>query len=211
MPFHQFKLESVLQEFILDNDSLQRMMYVMEKMMNYGLTGAESSIAMLPSFVPSLPEGDETGRYLAMDLGGTNLRVLLMDIKKEDSITESRNFRVPQAVMTGTGEGLFDFIVNCLANFLDEKGLLDAGLSLGFTFSYPCDQHGIRSAKLLHWTKGFNASGVVGNDVVVMLEEAIKRRGNIKVKIVALMNDTVGTQISTAHDIGQCALGVIVG
>ncbi len=72
---------------------------------------------------------------------------------------------------------LFDFIVKSLADFLDEKELMDEPLSLGFTFSYPCDQTGLRVAKLLRWTKGFCASGVQGHDVVRLLEEAMQRRG----------------------------------
>ena len=72
---------------------------------------------------------------------------------------------------------LFKFIVDSLAGFLDEKGLADANLPLGFTFSYPCDQHSLRSAKLLRWTKGVSATGVEGKDVVAILEQAIAEHG----------------------------------
>ncbi len=34
---------------------------------------------------------------------------------------------------------------------------------------------------------------------------------NIKVRIVALVNDTVGTQVATAFETGACDLGVIIG
>ncbi len=34
---------------------------------------------------------------------------------------------------------------------------------------------------------------------------------HIKVKVAALLNDTVGTQIAAAHDNKTCELGVIVG
>ncbi|KFD53729.1 hypothetical protein M513_05434 [Trichuris suis] len=208
----EFSLESVLSEFILDNESLRRMMYVLDKQMNSGLIGGlkDSTVAMLPSFVPRLPDGSESGTYLAIDLGGTNLRVLMMEINPgQESHAESRNFRMPQSAMTGTGEELFDFIATCMANFLEEKGLLDTQMDLGFTFSYPCDQKNLRSAILLRWTKGFNASGVEGNDVVKILQKAIDKK-KLKVRVVALMNDTVGTQVATAHEMGQCALGVIL-
>ncbi|CDW58947.1 hexokinase type II, variant [Trichuris trichiura] len=207
-----FQLESVLSEFILDNESLRRMMYVLDKQMNSGLAGGlkDSTVAMLPSFVPRLPDGSESGKYLAIDLGGTNLRVLMMEITPgQESRAESRNFRMPQSAMTGTGEELFDFIATCMANFLEEKGLLDTQMDLGFTFSYPCDQKSLRGAILLRWTKGFNASGVEGNDVVKILQKAIDKK-KLKVRVAALMNDTVGTQVATAHEMGQCALGVIV-
>jgi hexokinase len=120
---------------------------------------------------------------------------------------------------------LFDFITDSLAGFLEEKGLAEADLPLGFTFSYPCDQQSLRCAKLLRWTKGVSASGVEGNDVVTILEQSIKKHGvsktlirlgaivlqKIKVRIVALVNDTVGTQVATAFETGACDLGVIIG
>ncbi len=72
---------------------------------------------------------------------------------------------------------MFDFIAGCLGKFLEERNLADAGLHLGFTFSFPCDQTSIKSAKLLRWTKGFNCEGVEGEDVVKLLQDAIERRG----------------------------------
>ncbi|KRZ08704.1 Glucokinase, partial [Trichinella zimbabwensis] len=209
----KFTLESVLAEFILDNDALRRMMYIMDREMTSGLAGGlkDSTIAMLPSFVPVLPDGTECGKYMAIDLGGTNLRVMLMHIaaNADDSTAESCNFRMPQNAMTGTGEELFDFIAGCMETVLRNKNLLDEPIKMGFTFSYPCDQTSLRSAKLLRWTKGFNASGVEGEDVVKLLQTAIHKR-NLKITVMALMNDTVGTQVATAHDMRQCELGVIV-
>jgi hexokinase len=39
-----------------------------------------SDICMLPSFNHTLPKGDERGSYLAVDVGGSNLRVALVDL-----------------------------------------------------------------------------------------------------------------------------------
>jgi hexokinase len=50
-------------------------------------------------------------------------------------------------------------------------------LPLGFTFSFPLEQKGITKGILQRWTKGFDCDGVVGNDVVELLKDAIKRRG----------------------------------
>lgn len=50
-------------------------------------------------------------------------------------------------------------------------------LPLGFTFSFPLQQLGLTKGILETWTKGFKCSGVVGNDVVQLLKDAIKRRG----------------------------------
>ena len=47
---------------------------------------------------------------------------------------------------------------------------------LGFTFSFPCKQEGLASARLTSWTQGFTCSGVVNHDVVKMLQTAIDEK-----------------------------------
>ncbi|VDL65642.1 unnamed protein product [Nippostrongylus brasiliensis] len=210
-----FSLESVMAEFKLSNNTLRRMMSHMSDNMDRGLEGGleMSTIAMLPSFVPELPNGKERGKFVAMDLGGTNLRVMIMEIEPGEKMrTKQFNTRMPNAAMHGTGEQLFDYIAKALADFLIEKDVAHDNLPVGFTFSYPCDQTSLRSATLLRWTKGVTATGVVGKDVVKLLEEAIERDGRVQVQIVALINDTVGTMVAAAYEAGgQCDLGVIIG
>lgn len=69
----------------------------------------------------------------------------------------------------------------------------------------------INSATLISWTKGFCSSGVVGEDVVKLLEQALARRGDINCEIVAVVNDTVGTLMSCAFDDHSCQIGLIAG
>lgn len=47
---------------------------------------------------------------------------------------------------------------------------------MGFTFSFPMIQEGLNKGILVKWTKGFNATNVVGKDVVQLLIEAFNRR-----------------------------------
>ena len=65
-------------------------------------------------------------------------------------------------------------------------------LPLGFTFSFPCRQKGLAVGELITWTKGFKCSGVEGQDVVALLKKAIDKRGDIKVEVTAILNDTTG-------------------
>ncbi|KAK6011217.1 Hexokinase, partial [Ostertagia ostertagi] len=155
---HEFiSLESVMAEFKLSNNTLRRMMSHMSDNMDRGLESGlqKSTIAMLPSFVPELPDGT----------GSSALIIHLTPIRHEFRVMQNSNFQ------------LFDYIAKALADFLIEKDLADENLPVGFTFSYPCDQTGLRSATLLRWTKGVTATGVVGKDVVKLLEDAIERDG----------------------------------
>lgn len=52
----------------------------------------------------------------------------------------------------------------------------DVHYPLGFTFSFPCQQEGLASARLSSWTKGFTCAGVVNQDVVKMLQTAIDEK-----------------------------------
>ena len=111
-------------------------------------------------------------------MGGTNFRVLLITLKGENDFgMESKIYAIPNSIMIGTGEQLFDHIASCLSIFMKEHSVYNERLPLGFTFSFPLRQLGLTKGTLERWTKGFNCSGVVGEDVVQLLKDAIARRG----------------------------------
>lgn len=72
---------------------------------------------------------------------------------------------------------MFDHIAQCLAEFVEKHDIKsEVPLPLGFTFSFPLRQVGLTKGYLNTWTKGFNCSGVINEDVVRLLKEAINRR-----------------------------------
>jgi hypothetical protein len=150
-------------------------MALMLSEMNKGLdpaTHAKADIKMFPTYVRSLPDGTERGDILALDLGGTNFRVLLINLDSGDIKVKSKVFLIPQSIMTGTGLQLFDHIAKCLADFMRAERLIggDKPFPLGFTFSFPCTQKGLASATLVTWTKGFDCDGVVGEEERLLIE-----------------------------------------
>ncbi|MEQ2308969.1 hypothetical protein AMECASPLE_033743 [Ameca splendens] len=156
----------------------------------------------------------EKGDFLALDLGGTNFRVLHVRVMEEEQKVlkmDSQICAIPQEIMLGTGEQLFDHIAECLSEFLDSQKLKRQTLPLGFTFSFPCEQKEIDKSILIRWTKGFNCSGVEGEDVVKLLKEAIHRRGDYDIGSVAMVNDTVGTMMSCGYWDRSCEIGMIIG
>src|SRR5438046_932238 len=137
---------------------------------------------MLPTWVLGYPTGNETGTYLALDMGGTNLRVCEIELPEEKGkfdIMQSK-YRMPPELKTGTPDQLLDYIADCLQQFIlsnHEEGK-PKELSLGFTFSYPCQQDYIDHGVLRRWTKGFDIPGVEGKDVVPMFEAALHRKAS---------------------------------
>eukprot|EP00897_Mesotaenium_endlicherianum_P009836 jgi/Mesen1/8881/ME000532S08274 len=198
---------------------LQNVAKAMTVEMNAGLrTQGGSRLKMLPSFVDNLPAGHEKGLFYALDLGGTNFRVLRTMLGgREGRILrqEYAEVSIPQELMVGTSEALFDFIATKLAEFVakessEYKPLNGQRRELGFTFSFPCNQTAINGGTLLKWTKGFNISGTVGKDVVKILEAAMQRK-NVDMNVTALVNDTVGTLAGARYWNGDAMVALILG
>ncbi|NWS13694.1 HXK2 protein, partial [Pachyramphus minor] len=198
----------------LNHDDLVQVQALMRQEMELGLgqeTHASASVRMLPTYVCHTPDGTEQGEFLALDLGGTNFRVLVVHVREEGIHMASEIYVIPTAIMQGTGEALFDHIIDCIVDFQKKQDLMTHTLPLGFTFSFPCQQVGLDKALLLTWTKGFSASGCVGEDVVQLLREAAERKHHAGLKVVALVNDTVGTMMSCGYEDPKCEIGLIVG
>ncbi|KAL3997999.1 Hexokinase family protein [Acanthocheilonema viteae] len=206
------EIRKACEKFIISDDNLMKVSKIMEDEMNRGLRDEPSCLKMLPSFVRAVPNGTERGDFLALDLGGTNFRVLLIKLKGNVAEMTGKVYRIPEEIMRGVGTVLFDHIGQCLADFLEEHDLKESkDLPLGFTFSFPVQQENLTSGKLISWTKGFNAKGVEGHDVVEFLRDACNRRKDISVDVVALLNDTVGTLMACAFKDNTCQVGIILG
>ncbi|GFT84704.1 hexokinase-1 [Nephila pilipes] len=207
-------INETLKPFMLSNEILQKISGILLDEFEKGLDpdrNSLSSVKMYPTFVRDVPNGTEEGTFLALDLGGSNFRILRIDLHGKLYYMTSKIYEIPESIMTGTGEALFDHIAKCLEAHLRYLGLHNKTLPLGFTFSFPCIQKGLTSALLVSWTKGFTCSDVVGEDVVQLLRAALKRRGNADIDIIAVVNDTTGTLMSCAHTNRECRIGLIIG
>ncbi|CAO3596751.1 unnamed protein product [Absidia cylindrospora] len=181
--------------------------------MEKGLDHEGATVPMIPSFVTGRPSGTETGRYLALDLGGTNLRVCEFELQGHGKYSvHQQKYVVSDQLKTGEMRHLCDFIADCVDNFISESGAdhLEEALQLGFTFSFPVLQTDINRGTLMHWTKGFNCTGAINKDVVVMLQDAFLRK-NLNVHIAAIVNDTVGTLMAHTYLHPETTIGVILG
>ncbi|KAG8513112.1 Hexokinase-3 [Galemys pyrenaicus] len=208
---HRRLLEETLAPFRLSREQLAAVQTQMREAMAKGLRGEASSLRMLPTYVRATPDGSERGNFLALDLGGTNFRVLLVRVAAGGVQITNQVYSIPECVAQGSGQQLFDHIVDCIVDFQQKQGLSGQSLPLGFTFSFPCKQVGLDQGILLNWTKGFKASGCEGQDVVCLLREAIGRRQAVELNVVAIVNDTVGTMMSCGYEDPRCEVGLIVG
>uniref|UniRef100_A0A8C7M9K6 hexokinase n=1 Tax=Oncorhynchus kisutch TaxID=8019 RepID=A0A8C7M9K6_ONCKI len=210
------QIAQTLAEFRLSKAQLLEVKKRMRTEIENGLgkkTHDSATVKMLPTYVRSTPDGTENGDFLALDLGGTNFRVLLVKIRSGKRRTvemHNKIYAIPIEVMQGTGEELFDHIVHCISDFLDYMGMKSARLPLGFTFSFPCHQKSLDAGILVNWTKGFKCTDCEGEDVVELLREGIKRK-EFDLDVVAVVNDTVGTMMTCAYEEPTCEVGLIAG
>ncbi|XP_023588215.1 hexokinase-2 isoform X2 [Trichechus manatus latirostris] len=177
--------QKTLEPLMLSREQLLEVKRRMKVEMEQGLrkeTHANAPVKMLPTYVCATPDGTEKGDFLALDLGGTNFRVLLVRVrngKRRGVEMHNKIYPIPQDVMHGTGDELFDHIVQCIADFLEYMGMKGVSLPLGFTFSFPCHQN--------------------------RLDE------EFDLDVVAVVNDTVGTMMTCGYEDPHCEVGLIVG
>ncbi|OMO58318.1 Hexokinase [Corchorus olitorius] len=161
---------------------------------------------------------DEKGLFYALDLGGTNFRVLRVLLGGKESRVVKKEYEevsIPPHLMTESSDALFDYIASALAKFVATEG---EGLhaspgrqrELGFTFSFPVRQTSISSGTLIKWTKGFSIDETVGQDVVGELTKAMERVG-LDMRVAALVNDTIGTLAGGRYNNPDVVAAVILG
>lgn len=200
--------------FLLTPEHLKEIVAEFRQEFAEGLSRYGCDVAMVPSFVTGVPDGTETGTFLALDLGGTNLRVceiiLLGNHKFE---IKQQKYKVSEELKRGEARVLFDYIADSVDAFMQEVGSdmpANEAIHLGFTFSFPVEQTALDQGKLLTWTKGFSAKNAIGHDVVKLLQDALDRK-HIHVRCSALVNDTVGTLLSRSYQSGPALIGAIFG
>jgi len=210
------QLKKLCQDFYLTDEQLKHIEKRMITEVNWGLgreTNPTSNIKSYITYVSELPSGREHGRFLALDLGGTNFRAILVELEAGSASIKMKSAKHPVSneLMQGPGEDLFNFMADKLREFMIDHELLGQRYKLGFTFSFPTIQHSIKSADLANWTKGYVCSGVEGKDVGKFMTQAIARHSDIDIDVCAILNDTTGCLLACAYKRPDCALGVIIG
>ena len=215
MAFNEKIFQSVLSEFEATPEMLREIATNFRQDLQMGLRNPDnSSLRMLKSYV-GLPSGNEKGEFLALDFGGTNVRVLRIKLNGGGEFEIVRHVGAPLIVpgeydyigKDSTAEQMFDFLARLIDDAID--GDHDTKFYLGHTFSFPSTQDDLNNARLIIWTKEFATPGVEGEVVNDLLNAALKRRGINNVEPVAVINDTVAVLLSAAYKNSGIYIGSI--
>ena len=74
-------------DLVINNDHISKMEKRLRGAIDRGLgrsTHEAASVKCFPTYVRELPSGTEVGKFLALDLGGTNFRVVLVEIGENE-------------------------------------------------------------------------------------------------------------------------------
>ncbi len=157
-----------------------------------GLAGKASSLRMIPTFIEAdgaIPVGEPV---IAMDAGGTNLRVALVefDAEGEPVISAFERHRMPGL----DGEIPCDAFFEILAGHV--RKLATRAARAGLSFSYPAEILPSRDGKILSLSKELRVAGIVGHLVGERINRALRTAGVSRDLRFVVVNDTVGALLA---------------
>lgn len=132
--------EDTVSQFTLTKEQVQSIIDGLTEELVEGLSTTDpKNIHQQPSYITRLPTGKETGLYLAIDLGGTNLRTAAVHLLGDGQVgVTMEKHEITEELKRGTGQAMFDWIADCTAALLKSVALDmgDAELQMGVTFSF---------------------------------------------------------------------------
>lgn len=177
--------------------------------MDLGLAGEKSSLAMIPTFISIDKPVPVFKPVVAIDAGGTNLRVatVMFDGDGNPTISHLTMHKMPGSERELNKNEFFEKFVEFLLPFADKAD------AVGFCFSYPAEISPGRDGKLLAWTKEIQAPEVVGEFIGKSIFDRLEQKGYRRK--FSFLNDTVaallaGKSIDFAQEYGAY-IGFILG
>ena len=178
-------------------DSLDPIALVKEILidMERGLSGLSSSLPMIPSYITPVSAVQPGKTVLALDAGGTNLRVSRVHFTTDGKAVAEGTVKNPMPGTVGrvNAEQFFDMIAESALPVIKDTPKIDG---IGFTFSYHMDIQPNADGILIEFSKEVDAPDVIGKAIGAGLREALARKGCIYDGPIVLLNDTAATLLS---------------
>jgi len=194
--FNAVKLSDFARYYGFHYDSLNPNALVKEVLieMERGLAGLSSSLPMIPSYITPVTNIPAGKTVLALDAGGTNLRVSLVHFNKNGEASARGTSKTPMPGTKGrmNVNQFFDAIADAALPLLKETKIE----GIGFTFSYPMEITSEADGILLSLSKEVDAPDVIGKSIGKGLRDALAGKGCIYDNPIVLLNDTVATLLS---------------
>lgn len=196
--------------FKLDNEQLKDIAISLRKKVEEGLSKENTEVQCLPTFIFPRSKGIN-GSALVLDLGGTNYRVATVNFMDDKpTIRPENGWKKDLSVMKTSGftrDELFKELADPIEEIKREEEM-----PIGYCFSYAAESLPDGDARLLHWTKGVNIPGMIGQSVGKPLLDYLNERNEVKFSGIKVLNDTVASLFAGLSDSSYDAyIGLIVG
>ena len=202
------KAEDFLREFGLHEDCFDFEEHVRSftAEMEAGFSPGESSLRMLPSYLGVEPEAPPEGKVIAVDAGGTNLRIALVSFKPGSApvIDRLEKHRLPGSEGAITKDEFFGRVAAYIGDRTDVSG------EVGFCFSFPCDIGPDRDGTIILFDKEVKVIDSEGRHIGVELNAAFADAGKELLKVTVL-NDTAAALIGAVLAHGVSGMGGYIG
>ncbi len=155
------------------------------------------------------PKNPKESYFLAIDLGGSNLRVAICKrFKDKIDIISITKEPLDVKLMTTNVTFLFEFIAECCVSII-KKYNIQQDISVGFTFSFRVEQHSKVRSTVKQWNKGYLLA--INFDPAMELERLFHLKGFEQIKVDCLINDTTATLLTNYFYDNCCDVGLILG
>jgi hexokinase len=157
-----------------------------------GLSGAASSLLMIPTFIEVDREVRRRTPVLAIDAGGTHLRVALVEVESDGAprVSDFRRYAMPGVDREVSSRELFAVLAD---RILD---LVPRSASIGFSFSYPVEMLPSKDGKIIGLWKELEVPDAAGQLVAEALGSALRDAGARRELHVVVLNDTVAALLA---------------
>ncbi|TLD27117.1 hypothetical protein PspLS_04651 [Pyricularia sp. CBS 133598] len=213
-------LETFLKPLHIDTQLVHRL--AQDLCSNFADLAAQSDDQFLPTPISeslllqrAAVDSKDPGPHLAIDIGGTNLRVAFVELShvRKDGQNETtlplrrhleHSWPIDSQLKNENHAVLFAWIGACIAEVVSKAcaqlGIAaTAELPLGITFSFPMVQESLEKATLLQMGKGFG----ITSDLDLgwhLVDGYEKSRGDLpRIRVAAITNDAVATLVSFMH------------
>lgn len=168
--------------------SLEKYINEMEK----GLQG-KGMFPMVPTYMPGDFSAVKGRKALAVDVGGTNLRLALAYADSAGRIRLTKSKKVPLPGLEGPveSEEFFDVLAENIVPYLNFTDMIS------FSFAHEVRHTPDMDGNVIELSKELKVYGIEGAPLGVSLKKALAKRGEKGARVV-VVNDTVGVACSMA-------------
>ncbi len=188
------KYREIVNNFLLkygqhpDNIDIDNLTKNFVEEMRLGLSGKEASLMMIPAYVSTTGEVPLNETVIAIDAGGTNLRIAHVTFTEDGIVIDN----LKKQTMLGVDKELhidefFAQLTDIIMPYLEKTQ------KIGFCFSFAAEIQPNKDGKILEFSKEIIVHDCEGKMIMEELKKEIKKRGFTKEVSGVILNDTVST------------------